>query len=48
MEKHGSSVIQYKAILPSPGTQCVVADAEGAKEVFSNRRAFGKPLEDYL
>lgn len=46
MEQLGCSVIQYKAIFPSPGTQCVVADAEGAKEVFSNR-AFGKPIEDY-
>jgi hypothetical protein len=46
-EEYNSSVITYAAALPTPGAQVLVADAEGAKYVFSNKRAFGKPVEDY-
>ncbi|KAL8279097.1 hypothetical protein RQP46_008555 [Phenoliferia psychrophenolica] len=47
MEKFNSSVVLYTGALPTLGGQCVVADAEGAKAVFTNKRAFGKPIEDY-
>lgn len=47
MEKYNSTVVVFTGALPTLGGQCVVADAEGAKAVFTNKRQFGKPIEDY-
>ncbi|KAK4700935.1 hypothetical protein P7C70_g5303, partial [Phenoliferia sp. Uapishka_3] len=42
-----NTVVTFIGVLPQLGSQVVVADAEGAKAVFLNKRQFGKPIEDY-
>lgn len=46
-ERYNSTVIFYRGVLPTPSGQCIVADAEAAKVVFTNKKDFGKPIEDY-
>ena len=45
--RQNSSVLVYRSMIPSPDVQCIVADADAAKAVFTDRRAFGKPIQDY-
>lgn len=32
-------------MLPSPDVQCIVADADAAKALFTDKRSFGKPIQ---
>lgn len=46
-EKYNSTVVYYRGVLPVPSGQIILADAGAAKCVFTNKKAFGKPIEDY-
>jgi len=43
----GSSVFAYRGFLPSHRIQYVVADADGARALFTRVKDFCKPVEDY-
>lgn len=43
--RQNSSVLVYRSMLPSPDVQCIVADADAAKALFTDRRSFGKPIQ---
>lgn len=43
----GSSVFAYRGFLPSHRIQYIVADADGARALFTKVKDFCKPVEDY-
>jgi cytochrome P450 len=43
----GSSVFAYRGFLPSHRIQYLVADADGARALFTKVKDFCKPVEDY-
>ncbi|ORY74748.1 cytochrome P450 [Leucosporidium creatinivorum] len=46
-QEAGSSVLVFSGLLPTPGLQGIVGDADAARALFNNKLAWGKPIQDY-